>query len=109
MKDYPFKKQNDEQAHLDNEENRHKIQTRESVISRDFAGQEHLYCDPSQLDANGKWIDPHAPAKARGFKSMMEMYEADKKKAGDDKAKETDDLKKQVADLTALVQQLLKK
>jgi hypothetical protein len=113
-KDYPFKAHIHAQKHLDTDQTRHLIKTISHSIALDFKGKEHLYCDPSQLDANGKWIDPHAPAKARGFKHMIEMYEADKKaeedakKAAEEaKVQETADLKKQVSDLTALVQQLL--
>ena len=103
-KDYPFKKLIDEQAHLDTDELRHTIKTVSHHIETDSKGQENLFCDKSQLDADGKFRRPKimTQAESRGFKTPMEMVEADKKA-------ETADLTKQVADLTALVQQLLKK
>ena len=107
-KDYPFKKIIDENAHLDTEELRHTIETIVHTLPIDFVGEEHLYCDKSQLDEHGKWIDPHASAKAKGFKTMMEMNDAIQRQKKDDDTKSFDDLKKQIADLTALVLQMSK-
>lgn len=113
-KDYPFKAHIDAQKHLDTDELRHKIKPIETHIPTHHAGKEHQYCDKDQLDTNGKWKDDHAPAKARGFKTMREMWDADKKAEEDKKKKETDDaaktisdLTQQVSNLTSLVQQLL--
>jgi hypothetical protein len=110
-KDYPFKKFCDEQKHLDCDEHRHKIKPVIHIIDKDCKGQEHLFCDKSQRDAEGKFRRPKKliEAERRGFTSVAEMVEADKKAEEDKKVQETTDLKKQVADLTALVQQLLKK
>ena len=110
-KDYPFKKFCDEQKHLDTDEHRHKIKSVIHIIDKDFKGQEHLFCDKSQRDAEGKFRRPKKliEAERRGFTSVMEMDLADKKAQEDAKVKESEDLKKQVADLTALVQSLLKK
>lgn len=109
-KDYPFKRFIDEQKHLDTDELRHTIKP---IIVRveDMSGEEHLYCDKEQLNAEGKFRRPKKlqEAERKGFKSVMEMDNADKKAEEDKKAKDADDLKKQVADLTALVQQLIKK
>jgi hypothetical protein len=115
-KDYPFKAYADAQKHLDTPELRHLIKPIQHVIDKDFAGKEHLFCDPSQRDAQGKFRIPKAlqKAKEKGFNTVMEMLDADKKaeedakKAAEEaKVQETADLKKQVSDLTALVQQLL--
>lgn len=106
-KDYPFKKWIDEQKHLDTDEERHKMKPIK-VRVEDMSGEEHLYCDKSQLDAEGKFRRPKKlqEAERRGFKSVMEMYEADKKAEEDKKVQEAVDLRRQVADLTALVKQL---
>jgi len=109
-KDYPYKKWIDECKHLDCDEHRHKMTTI-TVRVEDQVGEEHLFCDKSQLCPEGKFRRPKKliEAERRGFKSVMEMDNADKKAEEDKKAQEADDLKKQVADLTALVQSLLKK
>ena len=106
-KDYPFKKWIDECKHLDCDEHRHEIKPIKVHIA-DMVGEEHRYCDKSQLCPEGKYRRPKKlmEAERRGFKSVMEMDNADKKAEEDKKAKEADDLKKQIADLTALVQQL---
>lgn len=115
-KDYPFKAHDDAQKHLDTPELRHLIKPIIHVIDMDCCGKEHLFCDKEQLDTQGKFRIPKRlqQAKARGFNTVMEMLDADKKaeedakKAAEEaKVQETQDLKKQVSDLTALVQQLL--
>ena len=84
---YPFKAQNDRQAHLDTDELRRTIKPVFSHIPTDFAGQEHLYCDPDQLDANGAYRTPKVmlQAKARGFSDPIAMNAADQKAAQDAK------------------------
>ena len=98
-KDYPFKKFCDEQKHLDCDEHRHKIKPIVQIIDRDFKGQEHLFCDKSQRNAEGKFRRPKKliEAEQRGFKSVAEMVEADKKAEEDAKAKAAEDLKKQLS------------
>ena len=110
-KDYPFKKYIDECKHLDCDEHRYKIKPIVQIIDKDFKGQEHLFCDKSQRNAEGKFRRPKKliEAERRGFKSVLEQHEADKKAEEDAKVQETVDLRRQLADLTALVQQLLKK
>jgi hypothetical protein len=110
-KDYPFKKFIDEQKHLDCDEHRHKIKPIIHIIDKDCKGEEHIFCDKSQRDAEGKFRRPKKliEAERRGFKSVMDMDQADKKAEEDKKAKEASDMKQQIADLTALVNQLLKK
>ena len=87
-KDYPFKKFIDEQKHLDTDELRHSIKNVSHHIETDFKGQEHLFCDKNQLDVNGKWRRPKimTQAEQRGFKTSIDMIEADKKAEEDTKA-----------------------
>ena len=104
-KDYPFKKIIDEQAHLDTDELRHTIKTVSHHIETDFKGQEHLFCDKSQLDADGNWRRPKImiQAEQRGFKTPIDMMDADKK-AKEDVASAT--ITAQATQITALQQQL---
>ena len=106
--DYTFKKFIDECKHLDCDEHRHQIKPIVHIIDRDFKGEEHLFCDKSQLCPEGKYRRPKKlmEAERRGFTSVAEMDMADKKAEEDKKLQESADLKKQIADLTALVQQL---
>jgi len=80
-KDYPFKKFIDEQKHLDTDELRRMIKPIYHKIDEDFKGQEQVFCDKSQRDAEGKFRRPKklVEAERRGFKSTMEMVDADKK------------------------------
>jgi len=98
-KDYPFKKFIAEQKHLDCDEHRHKIKPICHIIDKDCKGREHLFCDKSQRDAEGKFRRPKKmiEAEQRGFKSVAEMVEADKKAEEDAKAKAEEDLKKQLS------------
>ena len=106
-KNYSFKKFIDEQKHLDTDEHRHMIKPICHTIDQCFKGQEHCYCDPSQLDAKGQFRRPKKliEAERRGFKSVMEMMETDKKAEEDAKAneqnKKLDALKQENADLKA--------
>jgi hypothetical protein len=103
-KDNPFKKFHDEYKHLDTDELRHTIKPVVHIIDKDFKGEEHLYCAKEQLCPLGKFRRPKKmmEAERRGFVSVMEMEQADKKAEEDAKQKEIDDLK-------ALVRQLLAK
>jgi len=95
--DYAFKKFVDEHKHLDCDEHRHKIKPIIHIIDRDFKGEEHLFCDKSQRDTEGKFRRPKKlmEAERRGFKSVAEMDMADKKAEEDKKAKEQDNLKQE--------------
>ena len=108
-KDYPFKRFIDEHKHLDCDEKRHLIKPIIHIIDKDCKGQEHLFCDKSQRDAEGKFRRPKKliEAERRGFKSVMEMIEADKKKEQEKTPVETHDLKRQVTELKAIVETLL--
>ena len=95
-KDYPFKKYIDECKHLDCDEHRHKIKSVIHIIDKDCRGQEHLFCDKSQRNAEGKFRRPKKiiEAEQRGFKSVAEMVDADKKAEEDKKRQEEEDMKK---------------
>jgi flagellar capping protein FliD len=88
-KDYPFKKYIDEQKHLDCDEHRDKMTTI-TVRVEDQVGEEHLYCDPSQLCPEGKFRRPKKliEAERRGFKGVAKMDQADQ--AAKEKAKADD-------------------
>ena len=106
-KDYPFKKFIDDQKHLDNDENRHKIQTVKHKIDEHFNDEAHKYCDKEQLDANGKFRRPKklTEAEGRGFKSVMEMMEADKKAEEAKKLKEVENQKTEIEQLKEYIKQ----
>ena len=93
---YPFQKYIDEQKHLDTDETRHLINPIIHIINEDFKGQEHLYCDKSQLDENGNFRQPELviQAEQRGFKNFTEMLEADKKAAEEFTTKQNDAIQK---------------
>lgn len=92
-KDYPFKYLIDAQKHLDTDELRHTIKPVKVNIAS-LVGKEHLYCDPAQLNAEGKYRRPKklVEAERRGFKSVIEMDQADKNAAEKAKADEVDTL-----------------
>ena len=104
-KQYRYRtKEHDEMDALDTDEKRHLIRPMIRLITEHHKGEEHLFCDPEQLDAQGKFRRPKLilEAERRGFKTVMEMDEADKKAKEDARDKE-------LAELKALVQQLLAK
>lgn len=92
---YAFQKFIDEQKHLDTDELRHTMKPLHHVIDKDFKGEEHLYCDKSQLCPLGKYRRPKKmmEAEQRGFASVAEMVEADKKAVEEAKQREVDDLR----------------
>lgn len=111
-KKYKYRtKEHDEMDALDTDEKRHLIKPIIRLITEHHKGEEHLWCDPEQLNAEGKYRRPKIilEAERRGFKTVMEMVEADKKAIEDEKLKETADLRQQIADLRELVHLLLKK
>jgi len=105
-KDYPFKKFIDEQKHLDTDELRHKIKPVRHKIDECLKGKEHLFCDKEQLCPLGKFRRPKkmVEAEERGFASVKEMFDADKKAEEDKKQKEIDDLKEIVRQLIVRVE-----
>lgn len=92
-KDYPFKKFIDENKHLDTDELRHTMKPIK-VRVEDMCGEEHLYCDKEQLNAEGKYRRPKKlqEAESKGFKSVMEMDMADKKLAEEKERKDKEEL-----------------
>lgn len=109
VKNYPFQKFVDEYKHLDNDESRHLMKPVVHVITQDFKGQEHLYCDKGQLCPFGKYRRPKKliEAESRGFTSVAEMVEADKKAEEDAKQKKYDDQQKELDELKAIVRNLI--
>jgi hypothetical protein len=108
-KDYPFQKIIDEQKELDTDELRHTIKPVIHVIDKDFKGEEHKFCDKEQLCPLGKYRRPKRliEAERRGFTSVMEMMEADKKAEEDAKQKQNDAQQKEIDDLKEVVRQLM--
>jgi hypothetical protein len=94
-KDYEFQKYIDGQKHLDTDETRHLIKPIVHVITEDFKGEEHKYCDKEQRNAEGKFRRPKKliESEQKGFKSVYDMVEADKKAEEDAKKKEVSDLR----------------
>lgn len=110
-KDYPFKKYIDEYKHLDTDELRYKIKSVHHHIETDCKGEEHLYCDKQQLNAEGKFRRPKKlmEAEKRGFKTVMEMDMADKKEEEDKKIKEVSDLRDFTVKQNDVIKQLIQK
>lgn len=100
---YAFQKYIDEQKHLDTDELRHTMKPICHVIVKDFKGEEHKFCDKEQRNAEGKYRRPKklVEAESRGFASVAEMDNADKKAEEDKKQKEIDELKEMVKMLMA--------
>jgi hypothetical protein len=109
LEPYAFQKFIDEQKHLDTDELRHTIKPIIHVIDKDFKGEEHLYCDKSQLCPLGKYKRSKVTveAEARGFTSGLEMMEADKKAEEDAKKKQTDAQQKEIDELREIVRALM--
>jgi hypothetical protein len=78
-KNYAFQKYVDEQKHLDTDDLRHTIKPIHHIITQDLKGEEHLYCDKSQLCPLGKYRKPKhiIEAERRGFKTVSDMVEAE--------------------------------
>lgn len=108
-KDYPFQKYIDEQKHLDTDESRHLIKPVVHVIAQDFKGEEHLYCDKEQLCPLGKYRRPKKmmEAESKGFASVADMMEANKKAEEDAKEKKAEQQQKEIDDLKEMVKALM--
>lgn len=105
---YAYQKYIDEQKHLDTDELRHTMKTICHVVVEDFKGEEHKFCDKEQLCPLGKFRRPKKmmEAESKGFASVADMMEAEKKAEEDKKVQEVDDLKKQLATLTAIIEKI---
>ena len=101
MENYPFQKYIDEQKHLDTDEQRHLIKPIIHIINEDFKGEEHKYCDKSQLCPLGKYRKPKIVLEAaqKGFKSFTEMLEFNKKLEEENKKLEEDNKQKEMLEL----------
>ena len=110
-KDYEFQKYIDEQKHLDTEETRHLMKPIVHVIVQDFKGDEHKYCDKEQRNAEGKFRRPKKliEAEQKGFKSVSDMVEAEKKAEEDSKKKEMSDLRQFTQKQNDVIQKLIEK
>ena len=110
-KDYPFQKIIDEQKDLDTDELRHTIKPVIHLIDKDFKEEEHKFCDKEQLCPLGKYRRPKKlmEAEQRGFASVAEMVEADKKAEEDAKQKKVDAQQKEIDELKEMVKMLMAK
>lgn len=115
---YAFQKYIDEQKHLDTDELRHTMKPICHVVVQDLKGEEHKFCDKEQLCPLGKYRRPKKmmEAEEKGFASVSDMVEAEKKAKEDAKQKEIDDLRayKKLSEerfdkLGSLIEQLLSK
>ncbi len=111
MENYPFQKYIDEQKHLDTDEHRHLIKPITHVINEDFKGEEHKYCDKSQLCPLGKYRKPKIVLEAaqKGFKSFTEMLEFNKKLEEENKKLEEDKKQNEIDELKDMVKLLMSK
>lgn len=105
---YAFQKFIDENKHLDTDELRHTIKPIIHIIDKDFKGKEHQFCDKEQLCPLGKFRRPKKmmEAEEKGFASVADMMEADKKAKEDAKQKEIDELKELVRQLIIRVEKV---
>ena len=106
---YAFQKYIDEQKHLDTDELRHTMKPICHVVIQDFKGQEHKFCDKEQLCPLGKFRRPKklVEAEQKGFASVSDMVEADKKEEEDAKQKKIDAQQKDIDDLKEVIRQLI--
>jgi len=100
---YAYQKYIDEQKHLDTDQLRHTIKPIFHVIAQDFKGEEHKFCDKEQLCPLGKFRRPKklVEAESKGFASVADMIEAEKKAKEDAKQQEIDELREMIKALMA--------
>ena len=110
-KDYEFQKYIDEHKHLDTDETRHLIKPIIHVVVQDFKGEEHKYCDKEQRNAEGKFRRPKKliESEQKGFKSVSDMVEAEKKAEEDAKKKEVSDLREFTTKQNDIIKKLITK
>jgi hypothetical protein len=108
---YAFQQCIDDQKHLDTDEFRHMIKPIIHVIDQDFKGQEHKFCDKSQLCPLGKFRRPKImiEAESRGFASVYDMIVADKKAEEDTKQKQIEQQQKEIDELKEMMKALMTK
>jgi 2-methylcitrate dehydratase PrpD len=105
---YAYQKYIDEQKHLDTDELRHTMKPICHVVVQDLKGEEHKFCDKEQLCPLGKFRRPKKmmEAESKGFASVADMVEADKKAVEDKKQKEIDELREVVRSLILRVEKI---
>jgi hypothetical protein len=108
---YAYQKYIDEQKHLDTDELRHTIKPICHVVVEDLKGEEHKFCDKEQLCPLGTFRRPKKmmEAESRGFVSVADMMEADKKAEEDAKEKKVEQQQKEIDDLKEMVKALMAK
>ena len=106
---YAFQQCIDDHKHLDTDEFRHMIKPIVHVIDQDFKGQEHKFCDKSQLCPLGKFRRPKImiEAESRGFASVSDMIAADKKAEEDTKQKQIEQQQKEIDELKEMMKALM--
>jgi hypothetical protein len=106
---YAFQQCIDDHKHLDTDEFRHMIKPIVHVIDQDFKGQEHKFCDKSQLCPLGKFRRPKImiEAESRGFASVYDMIAADKKAEEDTKQKQIEQQQKEIDELKEMMKALM--
>jgi 2-methylcitrate dehydratase PrpD len=108
---YAYQKYIDEQKHLDTDELRHTMKPICHVVVEDLKGEEHKFCDKEQLCPLGKFRRPKKmmEAESKGFTSVAEMMEANKKAEEEKKQKQIDDQQKELDELKEMVKVLMAK
>lgn len=106
---YAFQKYIDEQKHLDCDELRHTMKTICHVVVEDLKGEEHKYCDKEQLCPLGKFRRPKKmmEAESKGFASVAEMMEAEKKAEEDAKEERFNKQQQELDELKAIIKNLI--
>lgn len=111
MADYAFQKYIDEQKHLDTDELRHMMKPICHVVVQDLKGEEHKFCDKEQLCPLGKFRRPKKmiEAEGKGFATVADMMEAEKKAEEDAKEERVNKQQKEIDDLKEMVKALMAK
>lgn len=106
---YAFQKYIDENKHLDTDDLRHTMKPICHVVVQDLKGEEHKFCDKEQLCPLGKFRRPKKmmEAEEKGFASVADMMEAEKKAEEDKKQKKVEQQQKEIDELKELVRQLI--
>jgi hypothetical protein len=106
---YAFQQCIDDHKHLDTDEFRHMIKPIIHIIDQDFKGQEHKFCDKSQLCPLGTFRRPKImiEAESRGFASVSDMIAADKKAKEESDVNKIEQQQKQIDELKEMVMALM--
>ena len=106
---YAYQKYIDEQKHLDTDALRHTMKPICHVVVQDLKGEEHKYCDKEQLCPLGKFRRPKKmmEAESKGFASVAEMNEANKKAEEDAKEERFNKQQQELDELKAIIKNLI--